>query len=42
MAIAREVERLAKVVHPVEPGLTGIYGTIFTAPARTPRRTCAT
>ena len=33
MAIAREVERLMKVVHPLEPGLTGIYGTIFTAPA---------
>jgi proline racemase len=32
MAIAREVERLVKVVHPAEPGLTGIYGTIFTAP----------
>jgi proline racemase len=34
MAIAREVERLVKVVHPTEPGLTGIYGTIFTAPAQ--------
>ncbi len=34
MAIARDVERLVKVVHPTEPGLTGIYGTIFTAPAR--------
>ena len=34
MAIARDVERLVKVVHPAEPGLTGIYGTIFTAPAR--------
>lgn len=32
MAIAREVERLVKVVHPTEPGLAGIYGTIFTAP----------
>lgn len=32
MAIAREVERLVKVVHPTEAGLTGIYGTIFTAP----------
>jgi proline racemase len=32
MAIAREAERLVKVVHPAEPGLTGIYGTIFTAP----------
>ena len=35
MAIAREVERLLKVVHPNEPGLSGIYGTIFTAPAQT-------
>jgi proline racemase len=32
MAIAREAERHVKVVHPTEPGLTGIYGTIFTAP----------
>jgi proline racemase len=32
MAIARDVERLMKVVHPLEPGLTGVYGTIFTAP----------
>jgi trans-L-3-hydroxyproline dehydratase len=35
MAIAREVETLVKVVHPAEPGLAGIYGTIFTAPAQT-------
>ncbi len=35
MAIAREVEKLVKVVHPAEPGLAGIYGTIFTAPAQT-------
>ena len=34
MAMAREVERLVTVVHPTEPGLTGIYGTIFTAPPR--------
>ena len=34
MAIAREVERVLKVVHPSEPGLAGIYGTIFTAPAQ--------
>ncbi len=34
MAVAREVERLVTVVHPAEPGLTGIYGTIFTAPPR--------
>ena len=23
-----------KVIHPAEPGLTGVYGTIFTSPAR--------
>ncbi len=34
MAIAREVEKLVKVVHPLEPALAGIYGTIFTAPAQ--------
>ncbi|MEW6321915.1 MAG: proline racemase family protein [Acidobacteriota bacterium] len=33
MAIARAVEKLTPVVHPVEPDLNGIYGTIFTAPA---------
>lgn len=32
MQIAREVERLLPVVHPLEPGLTGVYGTIFTGP----------
>jgi len=32
MAIAREVERLRVVVHPLDPGLSGIYGTIFTGP----------
>lgn len=32
MQIAREVERLIPVVHPLEPGLTGVYGTIFTGP----------
>ncbi|MSO48289.1 MAG: proline racemase [Acidobacteria bacterium] len=32
MAIAREVERVITVVHPLEPGLTGVYGTIFTGP----------
>ncbi len=36
MLIAREVERLRKVVHPSDPGLEGIYGTIFTAPAQLP------
>jgi trans-L-3-hydroxyproline dehydratase len=34
MAIAREVERLRRVVHPVDEGLAGIYGTIFTGPAQ--------
>ena len=34
MTIAREVERLRRVVHPDDPGLEGIYGTIFTAPAQ--------
>ena len=33
MRIKREVETHLRVVHPVEPGLEGIYGTIFTAPA---------
>ena len=32
MTIAREVERLRRVVHPVDHGLNGIYGTIFTGP----------
>lgn len=36
MIIAREVERLIPVVHPLEPGLTGIYGTIFTGPPTVP------
>ncbi|MGQ0735998.1 MAG: proline racemase family protein [Acidobacteriota bacterium] len=34
MEIKREVERAKQVVHPTDPGLTGIYGTIFTAPAQ--------
>ena len=33
MTIAREVEKLRRVVHPIDSGLEGIYGTIFTAPA---------
>ena len=33
MTIAREVEKLRRVVHPNDSGLEGIYGTIFTAPA---------
>jgi proline racemase len=36
MAIKREVERAVKVIHPTEPGLLGIYGTIFTGPATRP------
>jgi trans-L-3-hydroxyproline dehydratase len=36
MQIAREVEKLRQVVHPNDAGLTGIYGTIFTAPAHLP------
>ena len=32
MAIAREVERVRQVVHPLDEGLKGIYGTIFTGP----------
>jgi proline racemase len=32
MAIKHAVEAAIDVVHPVEKGLTGIYGTIFTAP----------
>ena len=34
MAVKVEVERQMKVQHPTEAGLHGIYGTIFTAPAR--------
>ena len=36
MEVKREVERLRQVVHPLDPGLKGIYGTIFTAPAQHP------
>jgi len=32
MAIKRAVEAQLTVAHPAEPGLTGIYGTIFTGP----------
>ena len=31
-AISRAVEKEISVIHPLEPGLTGIYGTIFTGP----------
>lgn len=30
--ISRAVEKLVKVVHPTEPGLNSVYGTIFTGP----------
>ena len=33
--IARAVEAATTVVHPLEPALAGIYGTIFTAPGTT-------
>jgi len=36
MAIKAAVEAAVKVVHPDEPGLAGIYGTIFTGPASRP------
>ena len=36
MAIKRAVEEAVRVVHPEEPGLHGIYGTIFTGPASAP------
>ncbi len=32
LRIAREVERLVTVEHPVQPGLQGVDGTIFTGP----------
>jgi trans-L-3-hydroxyproline dehydratase len=32
MQIKEEVERLRQAVHPVDSGLKGIYGTIFTGP----------
>jgi trans-L-3-hydroxyproline dehydratase len=34
MEIKHEVERLRQVVHPLDSGLKGIYGTIFTGPPR--------
>jgi proline racemase len=33
MEIKHAVEAARQVVHPEDPGLTGIYGTIFTGPA---------
>jgi proline racemase len=35
MAIKHAVESIVRVEHPLEPGLAGIYGTIFTGPPRT-------
>jgi proline racemase len=35
MAVKADVERQMSLQHPLEPGLQGLYGTIFTAPART-------
>jgi proline racemase len=34
-AISRAVEKEITVVHPTEPGLNGVYGTIFTGPPDT-------
>ena len=34
--VKEEVERVRQVVHPEDPGLKGIYGTIFTAPPQHP------
>jgi proline racemase len=36
MAIKAAVETAVRVEHPDEPGLRGLYGTIFTGPANTP------
>jgi trans-L-3-hydroxyproline dehydratase len=33
MEIKRAIESVHTIVHPLEPGLAGIYGTIFTGPA---------
>jgi trans-L-3-hydroxyproline dehydratase len=33
MAVKHAVEAAAEIVHPLEPGLRGIYGTIITGPA---------
>jgi len=33
MEIKHAIEETMTIVHPLEPGLTGIYGTIFTGPA---------
>ncbi|MGE5814217.1 MAG: proline racemase family protein [Acidobacteriota bacterium] len=36
MEIKEQVEAAFPIVHPLEPGLKGIYGTIFTGPADAP------
>ena len=36
MVIKHAVESAVPIAHPAEPGLKGIYGTIFTGPARHP------
>jgi proline racemase len=36
MEIKHQVERVRQVVHPLDAGLQGIYGTIFTAPPQHP------
>jgi proline racemase len=36
MVIKHEVESAVPIVHPTEPGLKGIYGTIFTGPPNHP------
>ena len=36
MAVKRELESALTIVHPEEPRLSGIYGTIFTGPASSP------
>ena len=33
MEIARAVEAALRVVHPIEPGISGVYGTVFTGMA---------
>jgi proline racemase len=35
MEIGHAVEAARRIVHPVDPGLSGVYGTIFTGPAHT-------
>jgi trans-L-3-hydroxyproline dehydratase len=36
MAIKEQIEAALRIEHPLEPGLTGIYGTIFTGPPDAP------